>query len=206
MDALDEWIVLDTETTGLSDPVYPVEIAAQRLLGWKPEGEPFRMLVNFDVPVETEAEKLHGYSREYLTKHGGVPEIVLETFLSWAGIAPFVAYNLAYDWNLVLGPAYKKLGLECSLVPGFCALRLTKRIVPTLPNYRLDTVLRTFDIAEEQKHNALDDVAGLVSLLCDVIGPHMEKNNISGFDTVARCAEGSIALPPISIVKTHPFV
>ncbi len=36
------WILLDTETTGLTGPIYVVELAAQRMRGWEPDGEPFQ--------------------------------------------------------------------------------------------------------------------------------------------------------------------
>jgi len=40
------WILLDTETTGISQPVYAVELAAQKMRGWERDGEPFRRLLN----------------------------------------------------------------------------------------------------------------------------------------------------------------
>jgi len=33
------WILLDTETTGLAVPIFMVELSAQRMRGWVPEGE-----------------------------------------------------------------------------------------------------------------------------------------------------------------------
>ena len=37
------WILFDTETTGLSAPIFVVELAAQWMRGWSVEGEPFRI-------------------------------------------------------------------------------------------------------------------------------------------------------------------
>jgi DNA polymerase III epsilon subunit-like protein len=46
------WILLDIETTGFAAPVFVVEIGAQRMRGWEPDGEPFRKLLNqnCDIP------------------------------------------------------------------------------------------------------------------------------------------------------------
>ncbi len=195
MNCNDEWIVLDTETTGLKEPIFPIEIGAQRMRGWKPDGEPFRRLINFDVPIEPDAELLHGYSREYLRKHGSNPAAALLEFTEWAGSAPFVSYNLAYDWERVLEPAYRRLGLACALVPGFCAVRLVRSTIPGMRNYKLITLMRAFDVASEQKHNALDDVAGVVELLGRVIGPHFDRHDIRGFDCIAQCADGTLEPP-----------
>jgi DNA polymerase-3 subunit epsilon len=35
------WCIIDTETTGLRALIFVVEIAAQRMRGWVPEGLPF---------------------------------------------------------------------------------------------------------------------------------------------------------------------
>jgi len=36
------WVLIDTETTGFHKPIYVVEIGAQRMRGWEPDGPPFR--------------------------------------------------------------------------------------------------------------------------------------------------------------------
>ena len=80
----ERWVIVDTETTGIRNPIYPVEVAAQGMNGWTPTGAPFRVLINFDVPIEPVAEKMHGYSREYLREHGLPPSEALAQFLAAA--------------------------------------------------------------------------------------------------------------------------
>tara|TARA_Y100001933_G_C18925625_1_gene533007 strand:- start:89 stop:253 length:165 start_codon:yes stop_codon:yes gene_type:complete len=46
-----EWVILDTETTGLTPPIYVVEVAAQRMVGTEPDGEPFSCLINHDIEI-----------------------------------------------------------------------------------------------------------------------------------------------------------
>ncbi len=41
-----DWVILDTEITGFSAPVFVVELAAQKMKGWEPEGPPFKCLLN----------------------------------------------------------------------------------------------------------------------------------------------------------------
>jgi hypothetical protein len=48
----ESWLVVDTETDGLIEPVQVVEIAAQRMRGWQRDGEAFRVLLNHDVPID----------------------------------------------------------------------------------------------------------------------------------------------------------
>ena len=37
-----EWILPDTEVNSIKAPIYVAELAAQRMHGWMPYGEPFR--------------------------------------------------------------------------------------------------------------------------------------------------------------------
>ncbi len=60
------WLIVDTETDGVRWPIHAVEIAAQRMRGWRRGGEPFSILLNHDVPIDPGAQAIHGYSREYL--------------------------------------------------------------------------------------------------------------------------------------------
>jgi len=73
-----DWLLLDTETTGFAKPIYVVELAAQRMRGWEPCGEPFRKLLNQNSDIPPEASRVHGYTREILERDGepaveGVP-------------------------------------------------------------------------------------------------------------------------------------
>ena len=39
------WILFDTETTGMATPIFVIELAALRMRGWTPDSEPFRKLL-----------------------------------------------------------------------------------------------------------------------------------------------------------------
>src|SRR5882672_7894899 len=113
------WVIVDTETTGVFNPIYAVEIAAQRMRGWKREGDPFRVLLNHDVPIEPQAQSIHGYSREYLREHGLDPHDAHRQFHDYVGTLPLVAHNLTYDWDRVLLPEYQRLGIPVTGQRGF---------------------------------------------------------------------------------------
>ena len=69
------WILLDTETTGIKAPVYVVELAAQRMRGWEPDGPPFQRMDNHGVEIPPEASRVNGYTREILERDGDPPWI-----------------------------------------------------------------------------------------------------------------------------------
>lgn len=193
----DSWVILDTETTGLKRPVYPVEIAAQRMLGWQPDGPPFRALLNFDVPIEPMAQQIHGYSREYLRANGASPAEALCSFLEYAHGDLLVAYNLQYDCATVLAPTLNRMRVQVPLRPGFCALNLARTVTPSLPNFKLHTVMTAFGLADRQEHHALSDVGLVAQFLCGFVGPHLKRSGVHGFEQVALCSEGKLPVPPL---------
>src|SRR5437867_3140552 len=123
------WIAVDTETNGLMPPIYTVEIAAQRMRGWKHSGEPFRTLLNHDVPIDPAAEAMHGYSREFLRHNGSDPRKAHQSFHEYAADLPLVAYNLSFDWDRTLLPEYTRLGVTTTGRKGFCAMTLARRTI-----------------------------------------------------------------------------
>ena len=124
-----EWLLLDTETDGLMEPIHVVEIAAQRMRGWTPNGEPFRVLINHNVPIPSAAVAIHGYTEEFLRKNGEDPLEAHELFRAYAGDLPAVAHNLSFDWNRALCPEWQRLGLPPVGRRGFCTLMLSRRVV-----------------------------------------------------------------------------
>ena len=184
----DEWVVIDTETTGLSDPVWAVEIAAQRMRGWRVDGEPFRVLLNHDVEIEPEAEALHGYSRAFLRKHGENPVTAHERFRSYAGSRPVISYNRAFDWNRVLVREFTRLRLPSWESRGFCAMVLSRRLLFEAPNLKLDTLRECFPISRGQAHRAQDDVQTIVELFRGVLRERLHALGVIGYDQVAAFA------------------
>jgi DNA polymerase-3 subunit epsilon len=146
------WLIVDTETDGMMAPIHAVEIAAQRMCGWRREGEPFQALLNYEVPIDPGAEAVHGYSRAYLRRHGAPPLEAHAAFRAYAGNLPMVAYNLSFDWNRVLEPEYARLGVPVAGRRGFCALTLTRRVVREVGNYRLETLKNHFGLYPGRSH------------------------------------------------------
>ena len=167
------WILLDTETTGLAAPVFVVELAAQRMRGWQPDGEPFRKLLNQNADIPAEASRVHGYTREILERDGEPAHQVYREFAEYAGGLPLVAFNLEYDLDEVLQPEWKRLGIGAMGSRGFCALRLAQRLLDPVPagNCKLQTLRQYYRLPERGAHTALGDVQTGADLMAQVLRP-----------------------------------
>jgi putative phage-type endonuclease len=181
-----EWLIVDTETDGLADPIHVVEIAAQRMRGWEPVGEKFRMLLNHNVPIPSAAVAIHGYTQEFLRKNGEDPLRAHASFRDFAGNLPIVAHNLSFDWNRALYPEWARLGLRPVGQRGFCSLMLSRRLVDETKSYSMDALRRTFGISNNFSHRAFADVDSLTSLFGQVFRPRLEGVGVSTFPDLVR--------------------
>lgn len=182
------WILLDTETTGLSAPIFVVELAAQRMSGWKPIGEPFGKLLNQNAEIPAEASRVHGYTREILERDGEPAHQVYRKFAEYAGDLPLVAFNLEYDLDEVLQPEWKRLGIGTIGTRGFCALRLAQRLLDPVPagNCKLQTIRQYYRLPERGAHTALGDVQTVADLMAQVLRPIAGHRGLDSWEKLVR--------------------
>jgi DNA polymerase-3 subunit epsilon len=184
------WILLDTETTGIKAPVFAVELAAQRMRGWTPEGASFRRLLNHNADVPPEASRVNGYTREILKRDGEPPLQVYDAFARYVGEQPLVAYNLRYDLDDVLRPEWQRLGIAPIGRPGFCALRLAQRLLDPVPagNHKLQTLRQYYRLPERGAHTASGDVETVVDLMQKVLRPLAAERGLETWDAISAFA------------------
>jgi DNA polymerase-3 subunit epsilon len=185
-----KWVLFDTETTGLSAPIFVVELAAQRMRGWSPDGEPFRKLLNQNQEIPAEASRVHGYTREILERDGEPAQQVYREFAAYAGNLPLVSYNLEYDLDEVLQPEWRRLRTAPVGQPGFCALRLAQRLLDPVPagNCKLQTLRQYYRLPERGAHTALGDVQTVADLFANVLRPIAEHRGLDTWEKLAAFA------------------
>ena len=186
-----DWVLIDTETTGFTAPIFVVELGAQRMCGWEPSGQPFRRLLNQNQDIPPDAARVHGYTREILERDGDPAMAVYGDFAGYAGGLPIVAFNLEYDLTDVLVPEWKRLGIVPIGVPGFCALRLAQRLLDPVPagNCKLQTLRQYYRLPERGAHTALGDVETVVDLLAKVLRPIAESRGLTEWADICAYAE-----------------
>lgn len=186
-----DWVLIDTETTGLTAPIIVVELAAQRMRGWEPAGPPFRRMLNQNADIPPEASRVHGYTREILERDGEPAAIVYRDFATYAAGLPIVAFNLEYDLDEVLKPEWKRLGVKPIGTAGFCALRLAQRLLDPVPagNCKLQTLRQYYRLPERGAHTALGDVQTVADLLAHVLRPIAEHRGLDSWIAICAYAE-----------------
>src|SRR5487761_1899812 len=158
------------------------------MLGWEPDGEPFRKLLNQNQDIPAEASRVHGYTREILERDGEPALQVYRELAEYASNLPLVSFNLEYDLDEVLSPEWKRLGIGAIGSRGFCALRLAQRLLDPVPagNCKLQTLRQYYRLPERGAHTALGDVETVADLLAQVLRPIAEHR---GLDTWEKLVE-----------------
>ncbi len=196
------WVIIDTETTGLYEPIYVVEVAGQLMEGWHPVGAPFRMLLNHNVPVPWDAVAVHGYTRDYLKRHGDPPGQVYEAFRSYARDYPLVAHNLSYDWNRCLLPEWARLGIPTIGQRGFCTMLLGRRVIPETGGHALDYLHDHFNLnLAGLSHRAKRDVQTVVELFQRIYRPRLECAGLTTFKSIAEFSRRTPVMKCVDLIR-----
>ena len=180
------WILVDTETTGSGAPIFVIDLSAQRMRGWVPEGSPFHRLLDRNVDIPSEVMQARGYTREIIERDGEPAELVYEAFADYVRELPLVSYHLQYDLDQVLLPEWKRLGIGRIGTRGFCALRLAQRLLDPVPagNCKLRTLHQFYRLPQPDGQGALGNVESVVELLGRVLRPIAEHRGLNSWQSV----------------------
>ena len=158
-----DYVVFDLETTGLSpfkDEI--IEIGAVRV---DKDGKivgTFTTLVKPSQPVSEFIQNLTGISNEMLSD---APSIytVLPRFADFVGDSILVGHNVTFDIAFVQQKAkiYKETKF---LNPYVDTLSLTRKVYPNLKSYKLQDLIKEFNLKTYAAHRALADVVATQQL------------------------------------------
>jgi len=116
-----EFVVLDSETTGLGNPIDFVEVGVV-----SSQGEPlFDSLIEPSCPVDARASRVHGHTAQSLAGKRRFFEVYPDLLdVLWA--KRVVVYNASYDrrvWDAAVGRLGARAALAGDLPPWECAMR-----------------------------------------------------------------------------------
>jgi len=150
-----------------------------------------RLLPTGGREIPPEASRVNGYTREILERDGSPPDEVYREFAAYAGSLPVVSYHLEYDWDAVLLPEWKRIGIREIGTRGFCALKLAQRLLDPVPagNCKLQTLRQYYRLPERGAHTALGDVETVLDLMQNVLRQLAEKRGLDGWDALRDFTE-----------------
>ncbi|MBK8036642.1 MAG: exonuclease [Verrucomicrobiaceae bacterium] len=187
-----EWILFDTDVFKLKGTQHLVELAARKMQGWEPIGQPFRKLVQPPLDWLTGVSATHGYSRNILERDGEALQLVLQAFANWCGSSPLAAYNAEHHLNEALLPAGEE---QRRAFPtdkkGLCLLRLAHRLLDPVPSgsCTLNTLRQFYCLPEPEVSGSLADVQTAAALFSEVLRPMLEQRGLDDWKAMNAYAE-----------------
>ena len=149
-----EFVVLDTETTGLRPGSHRViEIAAVRMRGGEALGS-FQTLLNPGTRLPSFIVQFTGITQEMVNTAPKAAEIFTD-FLNFIDGAILVGHNVGFDLGFLSYEA-RLLGLDFP-IDGLDTIPLARRFLPALRRFKLDSVADHLKIATANRHRALGD-------------------------------------------------
>lgn len=150
-----KFIAFDLETTGI-DPRLDgiVEIGAVRFNGDDPE-ESLCSLINPGRPIPPEASAVNGITDDMVADQPPI-RTVLSDLADFCGDLPLVAHNAPFDFKFLLKAVEEhKAKAPSGIVLDSCAL--ARVVFPGMMNYKLGTLVRTFNFPAGTFHRAEED-------------------------------------------------
>ena len=165
-------VMLDFETTGLSpeggDRI--TEVAALRIAGGQVV-ERYVSLVNCGVRVPSFITQLTGITQAMVDGAPPASEVV-PALLDFIGADVLAAHNASFDEKFLKAEG-ALLGAACRHGGLVCSLKLSRRVFPGLPSYRLGELSRALGIAFRSRAHRAEADAEVAAQLLLHIGRHL---------------------------------
>lgn len=153
---MDIVVVIDFETTGLSAHRgdRATEVAAVKIVGDEVV-DIYQSLINSVSHIPAHIEALTGITSAML-QHAPGPTTVMRNLRSFFGTTNLVAHNASFD-KAFLKEEMHRAGITIN-AEFCCTKRLAKRLYPSCPDFKLETLARYADIELPARlHRAADD-------------------------------------------------
>ena len=167
-------VMLDFETTGLSPDMGDriTEVAALRIVGGQVVAR-YVSLINCGVRIPSFITGLTGISQAMVD---GAPSVahVLPRLLDFIGDATLSAHNASFDQKFLHAES-ARLGLAPAHQGLVCSLKLSRRVFPGLPSYKLGNLSGQLGIRfNSAAHRAESDAEVAAQVLLH-IGQHLGR-------------------------------
>lgn len=160
------YVILDIETTGLDENKDEIiEIGALKIRGDKLEE--FNHLIRINKKIPKIITNLTGIRDKDLDNKGIDLKEALINLKDFIGNHGLVGYNINFDLAFI-NKYLEKSGIDVLSNKRYDLLQFIKRDNIFLSNFKLEKVLKEYDIDEKVKHRALEDCKLIYKLCLEV--------------------------------------
>ena len=163
-----DFVVVDVETTGAKMPPSRImEIGAYRVSQGRIVAE-FQTLVNPQMEIPPFISNLTGITAEMVSP-APVFADVAAGWLDFAGDAVLVGHDSAFDVRFLNHEISRVFPGRRMINTHLCTVRLARRVLPGLNNYRLHSIAEHFSIPLANHHRAADDARATAEIFIRIL-------------------------------------
>ena len=197
---MDEMVVFDIETTGLSNTHHKIiEIGAVRIKNGEVV-ETFDEFVNPGEHISEEITNLTSITDEMVADADPI-EAVLRRFLDFAGDKLLIAHNASFDTGFIRIAA-ARCGYDFKN-PFLDTLPLSRFLNNDLKSHKLDKIAEYYNLKDFHHHRASDDAEILAHIYFCMV-EKLKKYDINNFDQLNK--EMSVNADPLTLRPYHQII
>lgn len=188
-----DFVVFDTETTGMPPGARLVEVGAIKVRGDQIVDR-FQELVFPELPIPPKTTEVHGLDDQAVGQCRTAAEVVPD-FLDWIGKLPLFGHNVAFDATM-LACECGRLGISPPENPTHCTLSAARSLLRRRSN-SLEALANEFGIDTGRAHRAADDSETTLQLLWKLIeigGAGFKMEQLGSGAPVSSFAPGPVRL------------
>lgn len=156
-----EFVVFDTETTGMPPGARLVEIGALKVRG-QHVVDRFESLVYPECPIPPSVIRIHGID-DRMVQESPTAEEVVPKFLKWIGKAPLVGHNVRFDAAVLAAEAARYgFGLPDNAL--LCTLLASRKLLKRR-SHALQNLVAELNLPTAEHHRALADAEHTLNLM-----------------------------------------
>ena len=156
-----DFVVFDTETTGMPPSARLVEIGALKVRG-NNIVDRFESLVFPECPIPAEVIAIHGITDTDVADAPLATKVIPE-FLEWADGRPLVGHNVVFDAG-ILAAECVRLGMNAPHNRTFCTLRSARKHLQR-KSHSLSNLVEELNLPAAEHHRASADATHTLNLL-----------------------------------------
>lgn len=161
-----DFVIIDIETDGLDkDKDSIIEIGAVKSVGGRISE--FQSLISYEGTLPKHIVAMTGITTKMLQTNGKSEEVVLKDFKEFISDLDIIGYNVSFDIEFI-DIALSKFELEKIKNKRYDLMNFVKNEKLFLSNYKLQTVIKEYEIGDEVPHRALEDARLIYKLALKV--------------------------------------
>ena len=190
-----QFVILDIETTGLSRYRHKITEFSALKVNLKDNTSTFNTIDKYSTLINPQ-RRIPSFITsltnitDNMVKDAPTFKDISTDIRKFIGNDVIIAHNTTFDYNF-LNHHFKETETDELTNHALCTCKLSRRLIPNLNSYNLETICSHLRISNRQAHRAMSDVLATKDIFNNLYR-HMKKRNIQTLEEALRFQKSRI--------------